>query len=121
MLFPSVTGFGDPEAATARSAWPAVATIVVALDSLFDGFGSGVDEEIVALEVSCVPEAVTPGTLTVRLKVELLPAAYVPVATHDAVVAVAEQVQPAGLGNDTNVVPAGMEIVSPAPIAPAGP
>ena len=43
MLLPGVTGFGNPELVTARSAWPVVATVVVAIAALFPAFGSGVD------------------------------------------------------------------------------
>jgi hypothetical protein len=95
--------------------------MVVALDTLLEGFGSGVAEAIVAVEVNCVPEAVPLGTLTVRLNVVMDPAAYAPLARHVAVVAVSEQLQPEGFGKDTNVVPGGMVMVIPAPVAADGP
>ena len=45
MLFPGVTGLGDPGLVTLRSYWPADATVTFAVALLLEGFESGVAVE----------------------------------------------------------------------------
>src|SRR5271165_376573 len=127
MLLPAVTGSGAPELVTARSAWPALATSVLATAELLPELGSGVDAEMFAVSVIVVPEAVPELTLRTMANVELANEAkegslqeMVPV--KPAGIGLELQVQPAGAGNATpSVVFVGMVSVKTALEAAEGP
>src|SRR5271170_2304441 len=73
MLLPGVTGLGDAELVTLRSYWPADATVTFTVELLLDGFGSGVEVEVLAVLVMTVPEAVPAVTATIKVKVVVAP------------------------------------------------
>src|SRR3974390_1657718 len=75
MLLPGVTGFGKPLLVTARSAWPADATTVVAVASLFPLLGSVVLELTSATAEITVPAAVPALTCNTIGNVEDAPEA----------------------------------------------
>src|ERR1700679_2501341 len=121
MLFPARTGFGVPVLVTARSACPAVATMVVTVATLFDGFGSVVAAETFAVSVITVPEAVLAPTVTITVNVVDDPAAKVVIVQKRAV---AEQVQPAVpevAATETKVVFVGTVSVNATVLDAAGP
>ena len=69
MLFPASTGFGDTLPEMATSACPAVATTTLAVDVLFPGRGSGVEEPTNAEFVMFVPLGVLPSTFKTSVNV----------------------------------------------------
>src|SRR5208282_5256017 len=125
MLLPAVTGFGNPELDTAKSAWPAEATRVVAVAELLPELGSGVEEAMLAVSEITVPEAVPEVTLRTIAKVEVAKAAkelsvqvIVPVKPTGRVL----QSQPEGGVNAApRVVLTGMVSVNTAEEAAEGP
>ena len=68
ILFPAVTGFGDAELVTLKSYWPADATVTFTVALLLEGFGSGVEVEVLAVLVMTVPEAVPAATVTINVR-----------------------------------------------------
>ena len=124
MLLPWVIGFGVPEALTARSAWPAVATVAVAVAVLLLGLESGVGDAMLAVSVITVPEAVPEGTLRTTGKEAVAPAATVAAVQRiePLVPAVGVlQLQPEGTTSELNVVLTGVDSVKEALAALAGP
>ena len=130
ILFPGVTGSGASELDTARSACPAVATVIVAVAELFPKFGSGVDDAILAVPSRTVPAGAAAGTFMTMGNVAVPAAARV--AAVQVIVPVAptagvEQTHPAGGTSETNVaftVPAALldvASVNTAEAAAAGP
>src|SRR5271168_3893907 len=109
MLLPSETGLGAAVEVTAKSTWPAVATVIVPVAELLVGLGSGVEEETVAVPATCVPEGVAELTFrTIGKEAVAPPAKVAPVVLQksspvppDAGV---EHVQPAGVTSETKVV-----------------
>jgi hypothetical protein len=73
MLFPGVTGFGDAELVTLKSYWPAEATVTLTVELLLEGFGSGVEVEVLAVLVMTVPEAVPAVTVMIKVNVVVAP------------------------------------------------
>src|SRR5271154_5215743 len=73
MLFPGVTGFGDAELVTLKSYWPAEATVTFTVELLLDGFGSGVEVEVLAVLVMTVPEAVPAVTAPLKVQAVVAP------------------------------------------------
>ena len=111
-----VTGLGVPELVTARSAWPAVATVMDAVAALLAEFGSGVVEVMFAMADRIVPVGTVFATFMTTGKVAVPPAIrelvvqlMSPVVPGVGVV----QVQPLGAANETKVAP----IVPPALLA----
>ena len=110
-----------PAFVTARSAWPVVATTVVTVATLFDGFGSVVAAETVAVSVMIVPEGTAAPTWTTTVNVVDAPAA------NDAIVQVielGEHAQPAVpevAATDTNDVFVGVGSVNETVFDVAGP
>lgn len=106
MLLPGVTGFGNPELVTARSAWPVVATVVVAVAALFPAFGSGVEAAMLAVPKRTAPDAAPDGTFMTIGNVAVPPNAkdamvhvIVPVPPAVGVL----QAHPLGTTSETNV------------------
>jgi hypothetical protein len=121
-LAPGATGSGLPVLVTERSAL-AAPTVVVVVPLSLPGFGSVVEEEAVAVLVITVPGVTEGPTFTVSVKAVLpgtseamvqdtVPAAPAAGVAHD---------QPAGVGSETNVVPAGRVSLSDTEAALLGP
>jgi len=94
---------------TARSTWPAVATVIMPVAELLLGLGSGVEEEIVAVPATCVPDGVAELTFKIIGKDALAPPVRVaPVVLQKSrpvpPAAGVEQVHPAGVTSETKVV-----------------
>lgn len=79
MLFPGVTGLGDPVLVMLRSYCPADATVTFAVALLLEGFESGVAVEVLAVSEITVPEAVPDATFTTSVNVDVAPGASVPI------------------------------------------
>lgn len=73
MLLLGVTGFGDAELVTLKSNWPAEATVTFTVELFPDGFGSGVEVEVLAVLVMTVPDAALAETVTIRVNVVVAP------------------------------------------------
>ena len=56
---------GVAELETAKSDWPAVATVVVAVEELLSEFGSGVADVMLAIAEIVVPEVALPETVKI--------------------------------------------------------
>src|SRR3977135_1441932 len=109
MLFAAITGSGLSTFVIDKSAL--VPTAILELALLLPAVGSGVIELTVAVSVIRVPCAVFVFTFTVSTKVALTPlfkVAMVHVIAPLAPTAGVVHDQPAGVGNDTNVVLAGV-------------
>lgn len=113
ILLPSETGLGVAVEVTAKSTWPAEATVMMPVAELFVGLGSGVEEETLAVPATCVPEGVAAFTFKIIGNEALAPPGMVapvvlqksrPVPPAAGVV----QVHPAGLTRETKVVFSGI-------------
>src|SRR5580698_1128956 len=72
-LFPAVTGFGSALLVTLKSYWPADATVTFTVALLLEGFGSGVEVEVLAVLVMTVPDAVPAVTVRISVNVVVAP------------------------------------------------
>jgi hypothetical protein len=118
---PASTGFGVPVFVSAKSACPAVATTVVTVATLFDGFGSVVAADTFAVSVMIVPEGTAAPTLTTTVKVVDAPLANVGIVQE---IEAPEQVQPPVpdvAATDTNEVFAGSASVNATVLDVPGP
>jgi hypothetical protein len=119
---PAVTGSGESDLVTARSA--AAATVVVAVAVLLAAFGSVVADPTAAEFAIVLPFATEGLTRTTKVKVAEAPFAKEPVVAVTFPVpptAGVVAVQPAGALSETNVVFAGTESLSDTLAALDGP
>ena len=105
MLLLSETGFGDALDVMAKSDWPAVATVTLAVAVLLLVFGSSMSEATLTTSLITVPAAVPAITFTTTVIVAFAPDASV--AAAQVMVVVPEQVHPAGPLAETKDVLAG--------------
>ena len=68
-MFPASTVIGVPVFVTAKSDWPAAATMVVTVAELFVGFGSMVVADTFAVSVMTVPDATAEPTFATTVNV----------------------------------------------------
>lgn len=118
-----MTFVADGELVTTRSAWLPVATTSAAVALLLAEFGSATAEEMVAVSLIAVPEAVPVATLSTTVKVDdptaklasvqlIVPALPTAGVVHD---------HPVGIVIDWNVVLAGVVSVMTDDVATLGP
>jgi hypothetical protein len=121
IVLPARTGFGVPVIVTARSACPVVATTTVAIATLFEGFGSVVVAETVAISVIVIPEAVKAFTFTTTVNLVDAPTASVGIV-HEITPPVHVQPDvPEVAATETKVVFVGTVSVKATLLAAAGP
>jgi hypothetical protein len=121
MLFPGVTGFGDAELVTLKSYWPAEATVTFTVELLLEGFGSGVEVEVLAVLVMTVPEAVPAATVMIRVNVVVAPAGSDAMVQLTAVTGAGQTHAVPVCASETKVVLAGIVSVNVTELVAAGP
>src|SRR5580658_5919357 len=113
MLLPSVTGLGEAELVTLRSAWVAEATVTFAVALLLPVFGSSRPETTPAVSVMIVPFAVPAVTVTTTVIVAVFPDGSAGAVVSEqlmvfgVVVVISEQTHPVGAVAETKDVFAG--------------